>query len=132
MVEVRVPQHVEQLDRLGCGIACVASLAALPYERVRERALDLFEWSKCERTHSAQLRTLLQSFGMESLRGRSVRNWDVLPDRAVVAINPIGNNWHWVVHHRLSGYPVVLDSNAQRQARTDFSRMRLRSYIPVL
>lgn len=132
MAKVIVPRHVKQVDTVGCGVACVASLAGVSYKRALETALELFAWSKCSRTQSGQLRDLLEAFGIKTLRGRAVRDWDALPLCSIVAINPRGNDWHWVVHHRLHGDPVVLDPRSSREARTDFGRMRLRSYIPIL
>ncbi|SDV46620.1 hypothetical protein SAMN05216551_101490 [Chitinasiproducens palmae] len=126
------PRYVKQLDPVACGLACVASLAGVRYESVRRRAFDIFDWSRCARTKSRHLRTLLRTFGIETLQGRAVRKWASVPDRAIVAINPIGDRWHWVVHHRTDGCAMVMDPNAKRPGRTDFGRMRLRSYVAIV
>jgi ABC-type bacteriocin/lantibiotic exporter with double-glycine peptidase domain len=130
-------KRIIQENPTGCGIACVAMLAGLSYEKVIKVAHGLFGWPKSQRTFytsSAQLGELLETFGVESQRGRAVRSWESLPNRAIAGINynTKKNTWHWVVFIRNGDRQYVLDPKSKRERRRDFGRMRLRSCIPVV
>jgi len=130
-------KRIIQEHGTGCGIACVAMIAGSTYAEVMNVARQLFGWPASQRsfyTSSGQLRQLLEVFRVPSQQGRAVRNWSSLPDAAVVGINHNKNydTWHWVVFCRAEEGEFVLDPRSKRDKRTDFGRMSLRSYIPVM
>lgn len=130
------PKPVRQEDGSGCGIACVASLAGTKYAHAKNVAAALFKWTAKKRsfyTTSSELIQLLAEMNVQAGRGRMVRHWDSVSPLAIVAINPDAENfrWHWVVFFRTGDTAIVLDPQSKHLTRKDFSRMRLRSYIPV-
>ena len=76
---------------------------------------------------------LLLKMKVKAMKGRAIRRWPWLPDTAIVGINHNEriDSWHWVVFCRESDSEYVLDPQSKHEIRTDFSRMRLRSCIPV-
>lgn len=131
---------IVQLERTGCGIAAVATLAGASYRETRRLAnrLGIFAddsrlWSE---TH--HVRRLLKQYG---IRPASTQvpfiSWEALPDLALLAVKwhrKRGRSfWHWAVFWRGSDGPVVLDSKRElrNHIRTDFGRMKPKWFIPV-
>lgn len=129
-------RRIRQKNGTGCGIACVAMIAGESYSTVMKVARGIFQWEKDKRsfyTTSSQLRDLLLAFEHQSNRGRSVRLLSSLPDLAIVGINhnPKTNNWHWVVFCRDSDREYILDPLSKYIYRSNLSRIRIHSCIPV-
>jgi ABC-type bacteriocin/lantibiotic exporter with double-glycine peptidase domain len=137
------PTHMKavlQEDLTGCGIACVATLANVSYQKVKSVALtlgidvgDTRLWS-----HTAFVRILLNHYGIQSLPGESpFRSWQALPPLALLATKWHRKNnqafWHWVIYWKRPDGPVVLDSKftLRNHVRTDFGRIKPRWFITV-
>jgi hypothetical protein len=132
---------VVQLERTGCGIASVAAIVGLSYGRTKAIADCLGVRAQDERLWSETLhvRRLLRHFGVKAGRAeRRFRSWESLPDLALLSIKwHIDKGrpcWHWVVFVRDDAGARVLDSNRglQRNARTDFGRIKPKWFIPVI
>jgi len=131
---------IVQLERTGCGIAAVATLAGASYwetQRLANRlgisSGDSMLWSE---THF--VRRLLQDYRIRSASTEvPFTSWEALPDLALLAVTWHKERgrafWHWVVAWRGSDGPVVLDSKRalRRQVRIDFGRMKVKWFIPV-
>lgn len=130
-------KRIRQEHGTGCGIACVAMVVkGGTYQKVMKIARKLFNWSDSRRafyTTSAELQKLLLAFKVQTKKGRAVRKWSSLPETAIVGINhnEKTTNWHWVVFRREATMEYVLDPRTKSDKRRDFSRMRLRSCIPI-
>lgn len=129
--------RIRQEHETGCGIACIAMVAeGATYSEVMKVARKLFNWSGSQDTFyttSAELQELLLAFKVQTKKGRAVRKWSSLPETAIVGIdyNEKETTWHWVVFRREADLEYVLDPGINRDKRKDFSRMRLRSCIPI-
>ena len=113
-------ERVQQLDRTGCGLACVATLTGESYETVKQQAMRLplyngFGQQRNYRTDSPDLRKLVDVYSLQL--GRVVWfNAQVFDQRmslkdfakhmtrlakgrnAIVATHYQNNgNWHWIV-----------------------------------
>ena len=131
---------IVQLERTGCGIAAVATLAGASYRETQRLANrlgissgDSMLWSE---THF--VRRLLQDYRIRSASTEvPFTSWEALPDLALLAVTWHKERgrafWHWVVVWRGSDGPVVLDSKRalRRQVRIDFGRMKVKWFIPV-
>lgn len=133
-------QPVVQDEIAGCGIASVAALAGVSYERARAAAArlgisaaDPALWSQ-----TAHVRSLLRHFGLQAgADEQAFRAWDALPPLALLATKwhlergqPF---WHWAVFVRGASGAVVLDSKKALKSniRTDFGRIRPKWYLEV-
>jgi len=124
---------VVQLERTGCGIASVATLAGVSYVQAKREAnrlgivaADPRLWSETK-----PVRDLLAHFHIRAAeKETSFVSWDLLPEVALLAIKWHREKgrpfWHWVVFWRSPGGPVVFDSKRalHRHIRTDFGRMK--------
>lgn len=131
---------VIQEDVTGCGIASVATLAGVSYREARAAAsrlgIDVADPSLWSGT--VRVRALMKHYRLRASRAeRPFRNWDGLPDLALLATKwhlergvPF---WHWCVFWRGPAGPVVLDPKRalRNNRRTDFGRIRPRWYIGV-
>jgi hypothetical protein len=129
-----------QLERTGCGIASVATIAGLTYPKAKSiaNALGISAQDRSLWSETAHVRRLLGHLDIKTGR-REVpfRSWTALPDLALLAIKwhlekgrPY---WHWVVFVRNGGRAYVLDSKPglRSHRRTDFGRMRPKWFIPI-
>ena len=129
--------RVLQDDATGCGLACVAMIVGKTYAEVKKIALDnkILEEKKTFYTTSSDLINLLNYFNFKADRGRKVGNWSSIQCLSIVAINfsESRNSWHWVVYvpDENKGYVLDPHKKIKNDKRVDFSRMRLRSYIPI-
>lgn len=132
---------VVQLERTGCGIASVAAIVGLSYQKAKAIAnsLGIFAQDKSLWSETSHVRKLLSHFGIKTgSRKIPFHSWDELPDLALLSIKWHLENgrpyWHWVVFVRESGYSYVLDSkkSLRTNLRTDFGRMKPKWYIPVM
>jgi DNA-3-methyladenine glycosylase I len=131
---------VVQLERTGCGIASIATLAGVSYAQAKHvanrlgiSADDPRLWSETD-----HVRRLLKEYGFRSARTDvPFTTWEALPNLALLAIKWHEEQgrafWHWAVFWRGPRGPVVLDSKPafRRHARTDFSRMKPKWWIPI-
>jgi hypothetical protein len=107
-------------------VQCVAN-------RLGISAGDSKLWSETQ-----YVRRLLKKYGIMPANSQVLfTSWETLPDLALLAVKCHKEQgreyWHWVVFWRGPCGPVVLDSkrNLRSHARTDFSRMRPKWFIPV-
>jgi ABC-type bacteriocin/lantibiotic exporter with double-glycine peptidase domain len=131
---------VVQLERTGCGIACVAALAGVGYRQAQRVAnrLGIFAddprlWSETHYVHR-----LLKQYGIRPARVETpFISWEALPDCALLAVKWHKEEdrafWHWVVFWRGPHGPVVLDSKRalRKHKRTDFGRIKPKWFIPI-
>jgi len=131
---------VVQLERTGCGIAAVATLAGVSYGQARKTAHGL-GIDACDRrlwSETDYVRRLLRTYRLRPASGEQpFRSWSRLPDLALLAIKWHREQgqpcWHWVVFVRDSEGERVLDSrqSLERHVRRDFGRMRPKWYLAV-
>jgi hypothetical protein len=131
---------VVQLERTGCGIASVATVAGVRYREAQRAASRLGIFAEDERlwSETGYVRRLLQHYGIRAAptEARFV-SWRALPDPALLAIKwrKMGGCafWHWVVFRRGANGPVVLDSKRglHTNIRRDFGRMRPKWFIAI-
>jgi len=131
---------VVQLERTGCGIASVATVAKVTYREARRAANQLGIsasdprlWSETE-----YVRRLLQHYEIRPARTEArFVSWQALPALALLAIKWREDHgrvfWHWVVFRRGPNGPVVLDPKRglRTNTRTDFGRMRPKWFIAI-
>jgi hypothetical protein len=131
---------IVQLERTGCGIAAVATLAGVSYREMQRMAnrLGIFADDQKLWSETGYVRRLLKEYRVRSARTEvPFTSWEALPDLALLAIkwHKEGDRafWHWVVFWRGPSGTVVLDSNRdlRNHERTDFGRMRPIWFIPV-
>jgi len=131
---------VIQEDVTGCGIASVAALAGVTYQQAKEVATRLGIQVSDSRLWSDTtfVRTLLKHFNIDAgPQAHPFRSWKTLPPLALLAItwHRRGNQafWHWVIFHRGTGGPVVLDPkpSLKKHVRTDFGRMKPKWFITI-
>lgn len=133
-------QRVKQEDETGCGLACIAMLAGVSYNEIKNVALDKLKFRTNGEfyTGTGQLKELASHYNVEieGKRRRKFKSWSELPDVAIVSINLKENNkyWHWVVFQRKDGADFVLDpkKSITTDRRTNFNRMKPFGYLPVL
>ncbi|HAV2807924.1 cysteine peptidase family C39 domain-containing protein [Acinetobacter baumannii] len=130
-------KRIIQEDSTGCGIACVAMVAGLTYNEAKQIALDnqILKSKKNFYTRSNDVANFLNFLGIKSQNSRKVCHWESIKTLSIVAINyrEATDNWHWVVYIPNENKGFVLDPNKKikNEIRVDFSRMKLRSYIPI-
>ena len=131
---------VIQLERTGCGIASVATLACVGYREAQRMAnrLGICADDRKLWSETGYVRRLLKQYGVTSARTEApFISWEALPDLALLAVKWHKEQgrvfWHWVVFWRGPRGPVVLDSKRalRRHVRTDFGRMKPKWFIPV-
>ncbi len=131
---------VVQLERTGCGIASVAAIAGISYQKAKSIAnsLGIHAEDKTLWSDTTHVRALLRHVGFAtSSRTHQFRSWRTLPDLALLSIKwhleQERPYWHWVVFVRENGDAYVLDSKKglRENRRTDFGRMKPRWFIPV-
>lgn len=132
-------RRVKQDDRTGCGIACIAIITGESYERIRSLAINELRFSEDGPfyTQVSHLKILASKFGIElPQRIRKFKNWESLPDVAIVAINYCkeSHTWHWVVYRREKDSQYVIDpkKSVKSNKRTDFGRMKPKWFLPVI
>lgn len=131
-------KRVIQEDSTGCGIACIAMVAGISYAEAKQITLNneiLKKSVKNFYTTTKDLVNILNSIGIESSKGRKVRYWSSINTISIVGINFLEttDTWHWVlfIPNEDTGYVLDPSKRVKTEKRTDFSRMRLRSYIPI-
>jgi hypothetical protein len=131
---------VVQLERTGCGIASVATVAGLRYRQVQSVANRLGIFAEDERlwSETAYVRRLLRYYGIRAAQTEvRFQSWQILPDLALLAIkwHRVRGRafWHWVVFWRGPEGPVVLDPKRglRTNTRTDFGRIRPKWFLAV-
>ena len=131
-------KRVIQEDSTGCWIACIAMVAGISYAEAKQITLNneiLKKSVKNFYTTTKDLVNFLNSIGIESSKGRKVRYWSSINTISIVGINFLEttDTWHWVlfIPNEDTGYVLDPSKRVKTEKRTDFSRMRLRSYIPI-
>ena len=131
-------KRVIQEDSTGCGIACIDMVAGISYAEAKQITLNneiLKKSVKNFYTTTKDSVNVLNSIGIESSKGRKVRYWSSINTISIVGINFLEttDTWHWVlfIPNEDTGYVLDPSKRVKTEKRTDFSRMRLRSYIPI-
>lgn len=136
-----VMKPVVQEDVTGCGIASVATLAGLTYQKTKTIAhqlgIDVQDprlWSDTK-----HIRTLLTHFQIQASHKEILfTSWEALPPLALLATkwHREGTRafWHWVVYWQSPQGPVVLDpkKTLRTHARTDFGRIKPKWFISII
>jgi len=130
---------VVQLDRTGCGIACVAAVTRQRYGAVKKATaqlgIDVADpklWSD-----PAPVRRLLARFKVRPGAQQDFAGWPALPDCALLAIKwhreRTGPAWHWAVFVRDASGQYVLDSKQALRSnrRVDFGRIKPKWFISL-
>ena len=132
---------VVQLERTGCGIASVATIAGVSYQQAQRTAnrLGIFATDRRLWSETAHVRRLLQEYRLQPMSGEQpFRSWSSLPDLAMLAIKWHREQgrpcWHWVVFVRDRLGERVLDSKRSltHHVRKDFGRMKPKWSIKVI
>ncbi|MDO8908424.1 MAG: cysteine peptidase family C39 domain-containing protein [Pseudohongiella sp.] len=130
-------KRVIQKDSTGCGIACVAMIAGISYGEAKRTAIahGIVKKRPPYYTTSGELTELLRKFHRGATKGRKLSKWESLDRLSIVGINfsSTHGTWHWVIYVPGIDAGFVLDprKSVKTHKRTDFSRMRPRSYIAV-
>jgi ABC-type bacteriocin/lantibiotic exporter with double-glycine peptidase domain len=129
-------RRILQEDTTGCGLACVAMVTGSTYAKVKAAAIRLGIAARGEPCYTVanDLARLMREFGMHPSKEKMITSWPPLKHPSIVAINLQKNgNWHWVVYVPGDDGGHVFDpkKSIKTVRRTDFSRMRPRSYIPM-
>jgi len=136
-----VMKSVVQEEATGCGIASVATLAGLTYQKTKTIAHQLGINVKDPRLWSdtTHLRKLLTHFQIQaSNKEIPFTSWKTLPPLALLAIKwhrkGTKASWHWVVYWRGFRGPVVLDPKKalRTHTRTDFGRIKPKWFISII
>jgi len=131
---------VIQLERTGCGIAAVATLAGVSYRQAQHEAnrLGIFAGDSRLWSETHHVRRLLKQYGIRPASAEKLfTSWEALPDLALLAVKWHKEQdrtfWHWVVFWRGPRGPAVLDSKCalRRHVRTDFGRIKPKWFIPI-
>jgi hypothetical protein len=132
---------VVQLERTGCGIAAVATMAGVSYRQAQQTAnrLGIFATDRRLWSETAHVCRLLREYGLRpASTEQPFHSWSSLPALALLAIKWHREQgrpcWHWVVFVRDREGERVLDSNRslKRHVRTDFGRMKPKWYMEVV
>ena len=131
---------VIQLERTGCGIASVATVAGVSYRQAQRAANRMGIFAENQRlwSETSYVRRLLQQYGLRAAPAEArFVSWGALPHLALLAIKwrKTGGRafWHWVVFWRGPDGPIVIDSKRalRKNIRTDFGRMRPKWFIAI-
>lgn len=131
---------VVQEEKIGCGLACVATLARITYPKIKKiayrqgiSAADPKLWSDTD-----HIRNLCATLGVKVAKSQNpFQSWERLPDCALLAIKWHKDNgipyWHWTVFVREKEKAYVLDlkKSLKTNQRTDFGRIKPKWYIEV-
>ncbi|MHB8255245.1 MAG: cysteine peptidase family C39 domain-containing protein [Acidiferrobacter sp.] len=114
-------------DAADCGIACVATMARVPYDTalLAFRELPGRRRSRSFYTRHGELESMLEFLGVSTYRLR-FRSWREIPTHAIVKVNVRANgSWHWVVYDAGRRCRVVHDPKpSKRRLITDFRGLR--------
>lgn len=129
-------KRVIQLDDMGCGIACVASVVGRSYTAVKRTSIahGVHSYAEPYSTDIHELRSLLACHGIASRPARFTRSWGAIKELAIVGISRnLRCGWHWVVYVPNSGRGYVRDPNPviHSSQRVDFHRMPVRMYVTI-
>lgn len=113
----------------GCGISYAEAKQITLNNEILKKSVKNFY------TTTKDLVNVLNSIGIESSKGRKVRYWSSINTISIVGINFLEttDTLHWVlfIPNEDTGYVLDPSKRVKTEKRTDFARMRLRSYIPI-
>lgn len=128
---------VLQRESDDCGIACIAMLARIPYEKIRPIAEE-FGYGRKGRygLDTSQVKKLGEAAGLlMGYRCIPFVRLESIPDISLLAINysEESGRWHWVVFKREMGEAYILDpkDNLKKSRRTDFGKMTIGWWLRV-
>lgn len=127
--------RITQQSGTSCGIACIAMLARISYNRALAVAKDLYEegtWSekKSHRTNIEDIRYILDELGWKLGRKMPTTDWEKVPPGCLVAVQLKKGNWHWVVSAEDDDGLFFFDPRKAVKAakRRDFGRVPVAWY----
>ena len=136
----KILKPVIQQETTGCSIACAATLAGISYSKAKKLAneLGIFAEDSTLWSDTSAMRNLLSHLKIDVAKSeKTFRDWDKLPDCALLAIKLHKEKgipfWHWAVFVRQGGQAYVLDSkkSLKKNIRTDFGRIQPKWFIEV-
>lgn len=123
-------RRVVQEEPRGCGIACVAMVAGMNYQAVRNYFARHIFLPRDRKPHTRhyQLCRALHKMGIKTEK-RRFDHWRSIDTNAIVPINrQIDGGWHWIVfvsHPRM----YILDPAKEKKGRRyDFRGLNARGY----
>jgi len=131
---------VIQQEANGCAIACTAALAGVSCAAAKKiaKALGITPADATLWSSTAHIRKLLKHYKISASPTETpFKNWQALPDRALLAIKWHKEKntayWHWVVFVRDEKGEYVLDSKStlKQNIRTDFGRIKPKWFIGI-
>ena len=126
--------RVRQANLTSCGIAVVAMAAKVTHAEARVAIFGDESRANYVTTY-ADLRRGLDALGVvRAVRARRFRGWACMTESAIVLIRSSHPDYdHWVLYQHRERGSTVLDPGASGDtlSRSDFSRMKGISYLPV-
>ena len=131
---------VLQQEKTGCAIASSAALAGISYKKAKSIAngLGVYADDATLWSETNHIRKILKKLNIKISKTETpFKNWEVLPERALLAIKWHMEKgkpyWHWVVYVRENSNEYVLDSSKRikNNKRTDFGRIKPKWYIKI-
>ena len=131
---------VIQQERTGCAIASSAAIAGVSYKKAKSVAnsLGIYAEDSTLWSETKHIRKILKQLNINISKSETkFKNWESLPDRALLAIKWHMKKgkpyWHWVVYVRENNHEYVLDSkkSLKTNKRTDFGRIKPKWYIKI-
>ena len=130
---------VIQEETTGCAIASSAAIAGLSYKESKKIAnsLEIFAEDSSLWSDTKSIRTLLNQLGFNTGEQVDFKQWDLLPNCALLSLNwhiEAGKPyWHWAVFVREKNQSYVLDSKAslEKNVINDYQWISPKWFIPV-
>jgi len=128
-------QRIVQEDGTGCGLACVAMIAEVPYQDVREFAVDWLEFDEKGPFYTciSDLRYMLSEYGYALSRKTPFKSYETLSPLSILEIERPGEYNHWVLMVKCGLDSYILDPSAhiRTERRQDWWRIHALSYTNV-
>jgi len=131
-------KRVRQRDPTGCGLACIAMVAGINYEKVRAIGVNELGWDETGEfyTGTRDLGELGRHFGIEvGKRRRPFKNFKALPNIAILAVNykKQTDTWHWCLYRGIKDDQFVYDpsQSIKTNKRRDFGRIKVKWFLPI-
>ncbi|RWU03286.1 hypothetical protein DWB63_11835 [Pseudodesulfovibrio sp. S3] len=131
-----VMERVIQENATGCGLACVAMVARVPYAEVRSLAVEHLGFDSIGPfyTDLDDLRYMLDWYGYGVLRWTPFKSYDSVSPLCVLEIERSGIYNHWVLLIKCALDRYVLDPfpDVKTERRRDWWRLRPISYANII
>jgi ABC-type bacteriocin/lantibiotic exporter with double-glycine peptidase domain len=118
-------RHVYQPDDTGCGVACIAMIAGLTYQQVKDKMMNVGFFKKSEDNFGTTFKDMTNALKIFNInphpRRRKFKKWKNIPAKlAITSTNyDKSGDWHWVVFVRdLEGH-FIYDPGKRRKKIRD-------------